>query len=129
MSSTTDRISNQLCAYCGIYHNYSYEMCMAIMNGGHLVQAMNEKDAEIAALKERVRELEDKTNGYDLRLGDDFGDNPIELVLFLKKENKRLREALDKIAKSCPDDCATCPGGVSPNCESVEIAREAREGK
>jgi hypothetical protein len=50
----------------------------------------------------------------------------MELYLQMESQNQRLREALEKIASTCfIPDCHTCPGGVSPNCESVEIAREA----
>lgn len=50
-----------------------------------------------AALAEKEREIK-KLKGCDIRLGDDYGDDPVELALVLKKELAELREKVRRWA-------------------------------
>jgi hypothetical protein len=101
------------CGYCGNWHTYSYEMCKDIHNRppapaiGNLCPSswpvvysqadMDKLKADhLAEIAEKERELK-RAKGYDLRMGDDYGDDPIECVVILKREITRLKEGLKEL--------------------------------
>jgi hypothetical protein len=82
---------------------------------------MNKSGVEKSA---RIKELEDKVKGHDLRLGDDFGDDPIELVLFLKARIKELTDAITDMV-----DCLTGEVLKADIKAAKSIAKQALKGE
>jgi|GEM_PF-4113119 len=69
------------CSVCG--NNHDGSACP--IDKSPYDEAMDVIDKLKAALAEKDKELK-KAKGCDLRMGDDFGDDPIECVLVLKKQ-------------------------------------------
>lgn len=103
-----------------------------------------EENGRVATLTRRVKELEAANAKYrealeKIRSG--IGKDILGITSLVREDMQDIaREALkeplpdrlrgrtkitDEDVLAAPNDSSTCPGGVSPNCESVEIAREA----
>lgn len=74
------------------------------------------KDAEIAALKNRVKELEAQYSDLRLLANAEVGK--------LEDANAKYKSALEKIAGECDMECPHCPAPIDRLCNIIENARE-----